>query len=117
MSQEPRYVIVNGAPKTDYTGNIDLVMNELTNELSYEAIQVLGVSGAATSFDFRALSTIENQSASIITELGALEKVFYIIIEKFSIMVKSNHEVNVRARVRKSSARLTIVERTDKSLV
>ncbi|KAJ3021269.1 UNVERIFIED_CONTAM: hypothetical protein HDU68_009714 [Siphonaria sp. JEL0065] len=43
MLQEPRYIIVNGAPTTDYTGNMDSVLEQLEETLSNELTQIIGL--------------------------------------------------------------------------
>ncbi|KAI8840808.1 hypothetical protein BJ741DRAFT_675676 [Chytriomyces cf. hyalinus JEL632] len=44
MSYPPYFVIVNGAPKTDYTGDIDLILENLDNSLRENVRVIIGVS-------------------------------------------------------------------------
>ncbi|KAJ3017477.1 UNVERIFIED_CONTAM: hypothetical protein HDU68_011675 [Siphonaria sp. JEL0065] len=124
MPQDPYYVIVNGAPKTDYTGNIDTVLEQLKVTLANDVKQIIGIAAGvfvamvvvsciltyfsvtvplamitkimvqATSFDFSAFKAMENQNANIITELGTMEEVFYKMIEKFASSIKANRELS-----------------------
>ncbi|KAJ3028536.1 UNVERIFIED_CONTAM: hypothetical protein HDU68_001469 [Siphonaria sp. JEL0065] len=124
MPQDPYYVIVNGAPKTDYTGNIDSVLEQLKVTLANDVKQIIGIAAGvfvamvvvsciltyfsvtvplamitkimvqATSFDFSAFKAMENQNANIITELGTMEEVFYKMIEKFASSIKANRELS-----------------------
>ncbi|KAJ3031689.1 UNVERIFIED_CONTAM: hypothetical protein HDU68_001206 [Siphonaria sp. JEL0065] len=132
MPQEPRYIIVNGAPTTDYTGNIDAVLLQLKATLTNEMTQIISISvgvfiamvavscfltyysvsvpmatitrimDEAMSFDFTTFKAMGKQQGNFISELCELETVFYDMIEKFSLMVKSNREVT---RGRNSSIR------------
>ncbi|KAI9334552.1 hypothetical protein BDR26DRAFT_866818 [Obelidium mucronatum] len=124
MSQEPRYVIVNGAPKTDYTGDIDSVLERLQETLANDVKSIIGIAAGvfvamvivsciltyfsvtvplamitkimvqATSFDFSAFKAMESQNANLITELGTMEEVFYKMIEKFASSIKANRELS-----------------------
>ncbi|KAJ3060633.1 hypothetical protein HDU99_005837, partial [Rhizoclosmatium hyalinum] len=124
MQQEPRYVIVNGAPKSDYTGNIDTVLQQLEDTLANDVKQIIGIAVGvfvamvfvscvltyftvtvplamitkimiqATSFDFSAFKQMEAKNANIITELGTMEEVFYKMIEKFAASIKANRELS-----------------------
>ncbi|TPX50518.1 hypothetical protein CcCBS67573_g10086 [Chytriomyces confervae] len=124
LAMEPHFVIVNGAPKTDYTGDIDAVLEELDNNLRASVQKIIGISVAvfvvmvciscvltyfsvtvplskittimvqATSFDFTAFKAMEKQKGNFITELGTMEKVFYTMIEKFAQSIKANRELS-----------------------
>ncbi|KAJ3290042.1 hypothetical protein HDU79_003589 [Rhizoclosmatium sp. JEL0117] len=124
MQQEPRYVIINGAPKSDYTGNIDSVLQQLEDTLANDVKQIIGIAVGvfvamvfvscvltyftvtiplamitkimiqATSFDFSAFKQMEAKNANIITELGTMEEVFYKMIEKFAASIKANRELS-----------------------
>ncbi|KAJ3231053.1 hypothetical protein HDU78_007947 [Chytriomyces hyalinus] len=124
LPSEPHFVIVNGAPKTDYTGDIDAVLQELDNNLRASVQKIIGISVAvfvvmvciscvltyfsvtvplskittimvqATSFDFTAFKAMEKQKGNFITELGTMEKVFYTMIEKFAQSIKANRELS-----------------------
>ncbi|KAJ3226210.1 hypothetical protein HDU81_007428 [Chytriomyces hyalinus] len=124
LAMEPHFVIVNGAPKTDYTGDIDAVLQELDNTLRSSMQKIIGISVAvfvvmvciscvltyfsvtvplskittimvqATSFDFTAFKAMEKQKGNFITELGTMEKVFYTMIEKFAQSIKANRELS-----------------------
>ncbi|KAI8823824.1 hypothetical protein BJ741DRAFT_654937 [Chytriomyces cf. hyalinus JEL632] len=109
----PYFVIVNGAPKSDYTGDIDAVLQSLDDNLQSNVRKIIGVSVGvfvamvfiscvltyfsitsimidATSFDFAAYKTMEKQFCSHITELATMEKVFYRMIGKFAHSIRTN---------------------------
>ncbi|KAI8831784.1 hypothetical protein BJ741DRAFT_312801 [Chytriomyces cf. hyalinus JEL632] len=44
MEYAPYFVVVNGAPKSDYTGDIDLMMSDLESALSRNVVLILAVS-------------------------------------------------------------------------
>ncbi|KAJ3225854.1 hypothetical protein HDU78_010515 [Chytriomyces hyalinus] len=46
LAQEPRYVIVNGAPKTDYTGDIAAVLTQLDETLKSNVEKIVAISVA-----------------------------------------------------------------------
>ncbi|KAJ3249602.1 hypothetical protein HDU77_007689 [Chytriomyces hyalinus] len=120
MEYAPYFVVVNGAPKSDYTGDIDLMMSDLEIALSRNVVLILGVSIAvfaimvtincalayylinapigkitsilrsASSFDFVAYKTMQSQYGNYISELSAMEKVFYTMIAKFAGSIRSS---------------------------
>ncbi|ORY37242.1 hypothetical protein BCR33DRAFT_742336 [Rhizoclosmatium globosum] len=124
MPQEPKYIIVNGAPTSDYTGDIDSVLDSLAATLTRDVRNIIGIAVGvfvamvsisciltyftvsvplakitkimvqATSFDFSAFKAMESQNANIISELGTMEGVFYKMIEKFASSIKANRELS-----------------------
>ncbi|KAJ3231241.1 hypothetical protein HDU78_007832 [Chytriomyces hyalinus] len=116
----PYFVIVNGAPKSDYTGDIDAVLQSLDDNLQSNVRKIIGISVGvfvamvfiscvltyfsvsvplakitsimvdATSFDFAAYKTMEKQLCSHISELATMEKVFYRMIGKFAHSIRMN---------------------------
>ncbi|ORY37241.1 hypothetical protein BCR33DRAFT_769884 [Rhizoclosmatium globosum] len=124
MPQEPKYIIVNGAPTSDYTGDIDTVLDALAATLARDVKNIIGIAVGvfvamvivsciltyftvtvplakitkimvqATSFDFSAFKAMEKQNANIISELGTMEEVFYKMIEKFANSIKANRELS-----------------------
>ncbi|KAI8608585.1 hypothetical protein BC830DRAFT_1174292 [Chytriomyces sp. MP71] len=124
LPQPPHFVFVNGAPETDYTGNIDTVLQQLNTNLQNSTTTIIWISivvfivlllissiltylsvsvpltkvtsimTQATSFDFSAFKAMEAQKGNFITELGTMEKVFYTMIEKFASSIKANRELS-----------------------
>ncbi|KAJ3401752.1 hypothetical protein HDU80_005730 [Chytriomyces hyalinus] len=120
MEYAPYFVVVNGAPKSDYTGDIDLMMSDLEIALSRNVVLILAVSIAvfaimvsincalahylinapigkitsiirnASSFDFVAYKAMQRQYGNYISELSAMEKVFYTMIAKFAGSIRSS---------------------------
>ncbi|KAJ3247719.1 hypothetical protein HDU77_008506 [Chytriomyces hyalinus] len=116
----PYFVIVNGAPKSDYTGDIDAVLQSLDDNLQSNVRKIIGISVGvfvamvfiscvltyfsvsvplakitsimvdATSFDFAAYKNMEKQLCSHISELATMEKVFYRMIGKFAHSIRMN---------------------------
>ncbi|KAJ3222814.1 hypothetical protein HDU81_009602 [Chytriomyces hyalinus] len=114
----PHFVIVNGAPKSDYTGDIDAVLQSLDDNLQSNVHKIVGVSVGvfiamvfvscvltyfsvsvplakitsimidATSFDFGAYKNMEKQFCSHISELATMEMVFYRMIGKFAHSIR-----------------------------
>ncbi|TPX71321.1 hypothetical protein CcCBS67573_g06221 [Chytriomyces confervae] len=119
MDNAPYFVIVNGAPKSDYTGEIDLVLSDLESALENNVKVVVGISMAvfvvavaascaltyysitvplskitivlrdATNFDFTAYKRLQKQKYNCIRELGTMEHVFYLMIAKFATSIRS----------------------------
>ncbi|KAJ3244095.1 hypothetical protein HDU78_011493 [Chytriomyces hyalinus] len=119
MDNAPYFVIVNGAPKSDYTGDIDLVLSDLESALANNMKVVVGISMAvfvvavatscaltyysitvplskitsvlrdATNFDFTAYKRLQKQNYNYIRELGTMEHVFYLMIAKFAASIRS----------------------------
>ncbi|KAI8840600.1 hypothetical protein BJ741DRAFT_705989 [Chytriomyces cf. hyalinus JEL632] len=76
----PYFVIVNGAPKSDCTGDIDAVLQSLDDDLQSNVRKIIGVSITSIMIDF----------CSHITELATMEKVFYRMIGKFAHSIRIN---------------------------
>ncbi|KAI8840823.1 hypothetical protein BJ741DRAFT_662076 [Chytriomyces cf. hyalinus JEL632] len=119
MDKAPFFVIVNGAPKSDYTGEIDLVLSTLESALANNMEVVVGISMAvfivavaascaltyysitvplskttivlrdATNFDFTAYKRLQKQKYNYIREFGTMEHVFYLLIAKFATSIRS----------------------------
>ncbi|KAJ3223832.1 hypothetical protein HDU81_008954 [Chytriomyces hyalinus] len=97
MEDPPYFVVVNGAPKSDYTGDIDLMMSDLESAFSRNVVLILfpllkitSILRNAASFDFVAYKTMQSQYGNYISELSAMEKVFYTMIAKFAGSIRSS---------------------------
>ncbi|KAJ3238760.1 hypothetical protein HDU78_003322 [Chytriomyces hyalinus] len=80
---------------SDFTGDIDLMMSDLESALSRNVVMILAVSIAvfaimASSFDFVAYKAMQRQYGNCISELSAMEKVFYTMIAKFAGSIRSS---------------------------
>ncbi|KAJ3401753.1 hypothetical protein HDU80_005731 [Chytriomyces hyalinus] len=128
MNYPPYFVIVNGAPKTDYTGDIDLILENLDNSLRENVRVIIGVSVAvfivmvavrctltyfsvvrplakitsiirdATNFNFTAYKTSQLNDRSRITEFATMETVFYLMIAKFADSIRGSEHSKVTTR-------------------
>ncbi|KAJ3244094.1 hypothetical protein HDU78_011492 [Chytriomyces hyalinus] len=123
MSHAPYFVIVNGAPKTDYTKDIDLVLSDLDAGFAFITKVVVAVSTAvfvlsvaasntwtyyfivlplskvtaglreASNFDFSAYKPLQKQKFNHIREICTMEHVFYMMIAKFAASIRGSNGV------------------------
>ncbi|KAJ3394389.1 hypothetical protein HDU80_010496, partial [Chytriomyces hyalinus] len=121
MSHAPYFVIVNGAPKTDYTKEIDLVLSDLDAGFAFITKVVVAVSTAvfvlsvvvsntwtyyfivlplskvtaglreASNFDFSAYKPLQKQKFNHIREICTMEHVFYMMIAKFAASIRGSN--------------------------
>ncbi|TPX74295.1 hypothetical protein CcCBS67573_g04446 [Chytriomyces confervae] len=121
MSHAPYFVIVNGAPKTDYTKDIDLVLSDLDAGFAFITKVVVAVSTAvfvlsvvvsntwtyyfivlplskvtaglreASNFDFSAYKPLQKQKFNHIREICTMEHVFYMMIAKFAASIRGSN--------------------------
>ncbi|KAJ3223831.1 hypothetical protein HDU81_008953 [Chytriomyces hyalinus] len=128
MNYPPYFVIVNGAPTTDYTGDIDMILENLDNSLRENVRVIIGVSVAvfivmvvirctltyfsivrplahiteiirdATNFNFKAHKTLQLKNRSRITEFATMETVFYLMIAKFADSIRRSDQSKVTNR-------------------
>ncbi|TPX71325.1 hypothetical protein CcCBS67573_g06219 [Chytriomyces confervae] len=123
MTHAPYFVIVNGAPKTDYTKDIDLVLSDLDASLAFITKVVIAISSAvfvlsvvvsniwtyyfivlplskvtaglreASNFDFSAYKPLQKQKFNHIREICTMEHVFYMMIAKFAASIRGSNGV------------------------
>ncbi|KAI8840821.1 hypothetical protein BJ741DRAFT_596666 [Chytriomyces cf. hyalinus JEL632] len=120
MSDAPHFVIINGAPKSDYTGEFDAVLADLDLQLGNNLRIMIGVSSTvfavvvliscilarfyvtiplahitriiedAAHFDFTAYKSMRKSNGNFIREIATMEQVFFVMIAKFAASVRGS---------------------------
>ncbi|KAI8831799.1 hypothetical protein BJ741DRAFT_616144, partial [Chytriomyces cf. hyalinus JEL632] len=120
MSNAPHFVIVNGAPKSDYTGDFDAVLADLDVQLGNNLRIMIGVSSTvfavvvliscvlarlyvtiplahitriiedAAHFDFTSYKSMRKSNGNFIREIATMEQVFFVMIAKFAANVRGS---------------------------
>ncbi|KAI9334590.1 hypothetical protein BDR26DRAFT_866877 [Obelidium mucronatum] len=120
MEKAPHFVVVNGAPRSDFMGSLDeitaqldasfnskypiaigiavgvfVVMVALGCVLTYYAITrplrfIIEIILQGTTFDFSAFKEMSQKDGNLMTEFSFMESTFFKMIEKFADGLKSN---------------------------
>ncbi|KAJ3026022.1 UNVERIFIED_CONTAM: hypothetical protein HDU68_006325 [Siphonaria sp. JEL0065] len=120
MDKAPHFVIVNGAPRSDFMGKLDDLGTQLDVSLNSKVPIAIGIAVGVfvftvamaciltyysvtrplrfiieiilqgTTFDFSAFKEMSQQDGNIMTEFAFMEATFFKMIEKFAEGLKQN---------------------------